>query len=181
MLDAGRIRYRVSQFFRGWRARLTDEDRRLVAQTLSPAAQTLFQRMPLDAQAHSVAVLQSLRRTGEVPDELAVAALLHDVGKVAALDAGAYLGLWLRGPIVVLEALWPAQLWRWAVATPGPGLGYALYVHLEHPAIGAAWAEAAGCSARTCWLIRHHQDKTAAAGQPQAELLARLQWADGRN
>jgi hypothetical protein len=175
------IRYRVGQFVHGWRARMSAEDRQIVARTLSLPAQELFGRMPIDAQAHSVAVLRSLCATGEVVDDLAVAALLHDVGKVAALDAGAYLGLWLRGPIVLLEALWPALVRRWADPEPAPALRYALYVHLDHPAIGAGWAEAAGCSPLTCWLIRHHQDKIDQAGQPCATLLARLQWADGRN
>ncbi len=179
-----RILYRVSQFLAGWRAVLSPPAVDNAAQVLTPESLALFQRMPPDAQAHSLRVLQSLQQTGSVPNDLAVAALLHDVGKVAARDAGAYLGLWLRGPIVLVEAWRPAWLLRWASATPAPTLRYALYVQLVHPQIGADWAWQAGCSAQACWLIEHHQDKAPSAGPPAAfvaGLLARLQWADERN
>ncbi len=97
--------------------------------------------------------------TAQRPPDLAAAALLHDVGKVAADDAGAYLGLWMRGPIVLLEAWRPDLLVRLASPQPAASLRYALFVHLAHPQIGAAWANEAGCSPLTCWLIAHHQDK----------------------
>lgn len=160
-----RAHYRVSQFLHGWRARLTEDDRRLVQQTLSPAALVIFDRMPADAQVHSVRVLRSLQASGATPADLAVAALLHDVGKVAASDAGAYLGLWLRGPVVLLEAFAPALLARLAAPQPAASLRYAIYVQLMHPQIGAAWARAAGCSELACWLIEHHQDKGGARGE----------------
>ena len=176
-----RIHYRIGQFLKGVRARLGEEDAHLVTATLHPAAQALFLRMPVDAQAHSVRVLRRLLAEGDVDGDLAVAALLHDVGKVAALEAGAYLGLWLRGPIVLLEALRPGLLRRWASATPSPSLRYALYVQLTHPAIGAAWAQAAGCSTLSCWLIEHHQDQGAHPAEAGGALLTRLQWADGKD
>lgn len=176
--------YRVSQFFAGWRAVLSPPAPERAAGVLTAQAAALFQRMPADAQAHSLRVLQSLQETGDVPGDLAVAALLHDVGKVAARDAGAYLGLWLRGPIVLVEAWRPALLLRWASATPAPTLRYALYVQLVHPQIGAVWARQAGCSELACWLIEHHQNKMPGVDSPPAgalALLTRLQWADGRN
>ena len=206
-----RARYRVGQFLRGWRASLTSAEREEVAQTLPPAALALFMRMPADAQAHSVRVLHHVQEDGATPADLSVAALLHDAGKVAASDAGAYLGLWMRGPVVLLEAFAPALLSRLAAAQPSRSPRYALYVQLMHPQIGAAWARAAGCSELACWLIEHHQDKALAAkgeergarrtadaaniamereeGRDNASrpsplaphLLARLQWADGRS
>lgn len=194
---AERARYRITQFINGWRAVVTAQDVSLVEQVLSPAgsdAVELFRRMPVDAQAHSVRVVKALQADGPTPPDLAAAALLHDVGKVAADDAGAYLGLWLRGPIVLLEAWRPDLLTRMASPQPAAGLRYALFVHLAHPQIGAAWATEAGCSPLTCWLIAHHQDKCATvdaaddtSGWESFELnsarycLARLQWADGRN
>lgn len=201
-------RYRVGQFLRGWRARLTDADHRLVDGLLAPPAWALFNRMPADAQLHSVRVLRTLQGQGPTPADLAVAALLHDVGKVAAADAGAYLGLWLRGPIVLLEAFAPQWLARLAAPQPSASPRYALYVQLTHAQIGAEWAQAAGCSELTCWLIAHHQDEErgargegleasstatvpgfttdlgAPAPRPSSlapQLLTRLQWADGRN
>jgi hypothetical protein len=161
----GQARYRVGQFLSGWRAALSPQDHGLVAQVLSPvgpAALELFARMPVDAQAHSIRVLKAVGAGGATPPDLAVAALLHDVGKVASSDAGAYLGLWMRGPLVLLEAWRPELLARLASPQPSAGLRYALYVHSRHPQIGAAWAQQAGCSPLTCWLIAHHQDKTAA-------------------
>ena len=197
-----KARYRITQFFNGWRASVTPQDLTLVEQVLTPvgpAAGKLFRRMPVDAQAHSLRVVKALQADGPTTPDLAAAALLHDVGKVAADDAGAYLGLWLRGPIVLLEAWRPDWLVRLASSKPAASLRYALFVHLTHPQIGAAWAKEAGCSPLTCWLIAHHQDTCAAAdaagnqtapepaGNEPFELiaarnsLARLQWADGRN
>jgi hypothetical protein len=197
-----KARYRIAQFSNGWHASVTAQDLSLVEQVLSPVgpeAVELFRRMPVDAQAHSLRVIKALQADGPTPPDLAAAALLHDVGKAAADDAGAYLGLWLRGPIVLLEAWRPHLLVRLASSKPAASLRYALFVHLTHPQIGAAWAEEAGSSPLTCWLIAHHQDTSAAADAPggQAALapcgnepfdliaarnsLARLQWADGRN
>ena len=178
-----RARYRVGQFLRGFRAAVTPADLASVGDLLTPAAAALFLRMPTDAQAHSLRVLHDLQAGGEVPPDLAAAALLHDVGKVAADDAGAYLGLWLRGPLVLLEAWRPQWLAAWASPVPAPTLRYALHVHLHHPQIGAQWAAEAGCTPLTCRLIAHHQDKNLEAIQDTQLLhdLARLQWADGRN
>ena len=175
------VGYRVRQFLRGWTARIGDDERLLVAQSLSPAALALFLRMPADAQRHSVNVLNTLRGASAVPPDLATAALLHDVGKVAASDAGAYLGLWIRGPLVIVEALRPRLLRRLACSQPSPSVRYALYVHLEHPHIGAEWAREAGCDGLTCWLIEHHQDKHLGGYGEPWNVLARLQWADGQN
>jgi len=181
-----RARYRVGQFLRGWRAEVTPADLAAVRDLLPAPAAALFLRMPPDAQAHSLCVLRDLQASGEVPPDLAAAALLHDVGKVAADDAGAYLGLWLRGPLVLLEAWRPHWLAAWASPVPTRSLRYALYVHLQHPQIGAQWAAEAGCTDHTCRLIAHHQDG-GQADQPALQEtafghdLARLQWADGRN
>ena len=52
-----KVRYRITQFFDGWRAAVTAQDLALVEQVLSPvspAADRLFRRMPVDAQAHSL-------------------------------------------------------------------------------------------------------------------------------
>jgi hypothetical protein len=176
-----RVRYRVAQFLRGFGARIPAEEVAQAVAVLPPAAAALFGRMPADAQRHSLNVLATLQADGSVPSDLAAAALLHDVGKVAADDAGAYLGLWLRGPMVLVEAVWPGLLRRLASDHPAPGLRYALYVQEQHPAIGAAWARDAGCSQLTCWLIAHHQDKTPIGDEQPRALLVRLQGADEAN
>lgn len=173
--------YRIRQFIDGLFSFARPEDESPAQALLSPAELVLFRRMPVDARRHSLHVLKTLRCDGEIPHELAVAALLHDVGKVAARDVGAYLGLWLRGPIVLAEALAPAWLHRLEDSRPSGGLRYALYVQAHHPEIGAEWERHAGGDALTCWLIEHHQDNTIADGTPEGALLARLQAADNAN
>ncbi|MBK8049469.1 MAG: HD domain-containing protein [Anaerolineales bacterium] len=176
-----RIFYRIRQFLRGFGAQVTAQEWAVVQAWLSPPEQALFLRMPSDAQHHSLEVLRTLALKAPVPGELGVAALLHDAGKVAARDAGAYLGLWMRGPIVIIEALTPTLLDELGSPVPSGSLRYALYVQREHPAIGAEWARQAGASELSCWLIEHHQDKQVCGSIAQQTLLARLQWADGRN
>jgi hypothetical protein len=176
-----RAPYRVGQFLRGLTASVSEAEQRQLDEWLAPAGVTLFTLLPLDAQRHSLNVLQTLLAAGyDVPD-LTQAALLHDVGKIAADKAGVRLHLWLRGPIVLTEWLAPETLVRQAVNDPSRGWRYALHVQLDHPAIGAAWAKDAGCSVLTCWLIAHHQDKTLPPSGLQRSLLAALQWADERN
>lgn len=186
--------YRLRQFVLGFTAHVSAEETAVLDQFLTPAQRHLFERMPIDAQRHSLNVLYALRNASDndlnynadLSPDLAVAALLHDVGKVAAADAGAYLGLWMRGPMVVLEILSPALLLRLASSQPTPSWRYAIHVQNQHPHIGAMWAREAGCSALTCWLIAHHQDQHQAMDKAQdelqrRELLRQLQWADNRN
>ena len=179
--------YRVSQFFRGFFAKITSEERLQVQQQLSAAEYTLFCRMPIDAQRHSLNVYQMLLAAGKDDTDLAVAALLHDVGKVAADESGVRLNLWLRVPLVFAEATWAALIPRLSSPIPKDGWRYAFYVHVEHPQIGAKWAEEAGASKVACWLIASHQDKHVGPGPNLARqdelvaLLADLQWADAQN
>ena len=177
-----RIYYRVRQFATGLMARLDAADVSAVERLLPPDGFALFLRMPADAQRHSLNVYRMLQSSGHDDPDLAAAALLHDVGKVAADEAGVRINLWLRGPLVLLEALAPDWLNQLAAANPAQGWRYALHVHFEHPAIGAAWAAQAGCTETTCWLIAQHQNKAAnTQDQRRQELLHALQWADNRN
>jgi len=182
------VLYRLHQFFQGFNAQVSEAERQAVAQLLPAPAFALFERMPVDAQRHSLNVLYTLQAVGHQEPDLAVAALLHDVGKVAADEAGVRLGLWLRGPLVILEALAPALLNKLATADVQKGWRYALHVHLTHPVIGARWAEQAGCTQPACWLIAYHQDAVRWANigvPPELEIhyqwLIALQQADGAN
>ena len=176
-----RAPYRVGQFLRGLTASVSDEERRQVSEWLSPQGAALFARLPVDAQRHSLNVVQTLRAAGYESPDLTQAALLHDVGKAAADEARVRLQLWLRGPIVLAEWLTPSLLASQAADDPARGWRYALHVQLDHPAIGAAWARESGCSELTCWLIAHHQDKVLPSPGEKRTLLAALQWADERN
>lgn len=174
--------YRLRQFVRGFTAQVSAKDGEVLDQILTPMQRHLFGRMPVDAQRHSLNVLSTLHNAGHTDDDLAVAALLHDVGKVAAMDVGAYLGIWMRGPMVILETVAPHLLPRLASPQPSPSWRYAIHVQNAHPQIGAVWAQEAGCNALTCWLIAHHQDKDLDALDPsRRDLLQTLQWADNRN
>ncbi len=186
------VAYRLHQFQRAIAATLHSQrpsvdEQALLSELLPPAARALFDSQPVDAQRHSLRVLHDLREAGHnapalrVPD-LWVAALLHDVGKMVAQEAGVPITLWLRGPLVVLERMVPGRLNDWASDCPADGWRYALHVHLHHPTIGAAWAKAASCTPLACWLIAHHQDDPPAnAPVHQRELLAALRQADNRN
>lgn len=183
-----RLSYRISQFWQGLRATVGPEDLARVATLLPPAAFPLFMQMPRDAQRHSLNVLESTQAAGVNHADLAVAALLHDCGKVAAAQGGVELGLWARGPLVVLEALLPTLAKHWASSDPASGWRYTLYVQQAHPSIGAAWAMDAGCSALSCWLIAQHQTPVDAVdpseigqGEDARQLLIALQQADNGN
>ncbi len=179
--------YRVGQFWRGLYARLDSDELAQAAALLGPQALPLFEAMPADAQRHSLNVLWTLRQAGHDHPDLAVAALLHDAGKVAAAAGGIPLVLWLRGPLVLMERFAPRLLRRWAADDPSTGWRYTVYVHLEHAAIGARWAAQRGCSPLACWLIEHHQTAQDALGDRHGvdgewvRLLAALQWADAVN
>jgi hypothetical protein len=173
---------RLRQFWRGLRAQVHPAEYEMVAAILPAAGVALFRQMPLDAQRHSLDVLATLRAGGFEENDLAAAALLHDVGKVAAGRSGHRLGLWWRGPLVLLEALMPSLLGRLASTAPEAGWRYLLFVQREHAAISAAWAERAGCTPETCWLIARHQDQTPPiADEERLTLLRALQWADNAN
>lgn len=174
--------YRLRQFWYGWSATVESTELSAALGYLPPAAQAYFQRLPVDAQRHSLNVLQTLQQRTSPSADLAAAALLHDVGKLAADEAGVRITLWVRGPLVVLEKVAPRLLTLWASANAQHGWRYLLYVHHMHPLIGAQWAQAWGCTPVTCWLIEHHQDSRAAAPTAEAEQQLRLlQWADSRN
>jgi hypothetical protein len=177
-----RIFWRIRQFVRGVFAHVNADEMLEVTRGLPKAAVCRFCEMPLDGQRHSLNVLYTLQAAGWNDPDLAAAALLHDVGKVAGDAAGIALSPWLRGPLVLLAALAPAKVEALASDDPATGWPYLLHVHREHPAIGAAWAAKDGCSALTCWLIEHHQDKPDhRPTDRREELLALLRWADSRN
>jgi len=146
--------------------------------------------MRLHDQRHALDVLYTLRDRGYTERALMQAALLHDVGKTEGVR------LWHRVLIVLLERWRPGWLRRLARDLPANwrpstrdwrpsarDLRYPFFVHLQHPARGAALAEAAGCDPLAVALIRHHQDPLPAEwqGTREGELLTALKTADGAN
>ena len=137
------------------------------ADVLPPAALALFRRMSAADRAHSPRVYRWLRDAGYEADDLLTAGLIHDCGKAAAR-----LAVWQRTLKVVLKKLAPGQ-WRRLSAPAAPdSWRYPFYILAEHARIGAEWAEAAGCSELTCWLIAHHESII-----PRDHPYYDLQWA----
>ena len=176
-----RIFYRLRQFSRGLLAQVNEQERQSIRAWLPAAAYALFLRLPVDAQRHSLNVLHDLQQRGDVHPDLATAALLHDVGKLAADEAGVRINLWLRGPLVLLKTFLPRLFYRLQSENPKHGWRYALHVSEAHPQIGAKWAAQLGCSELTCWLIEHHQEDVRNQDGERYALLLALQWADERN
>jgi len=176
-----RAYYRSSQFFKAVGARVTDEDRALAELVLAtPAQRALFDRMPAADQRHAVGMVRTLRAEGQRHPALMQAALLHDVAK-----SGAGITIFHRVAVVLLQSFRPAWL-VWLVrdderssASPWrrPFIRY-----VEHPAIGARWAEKAGCLPMAVSLIRRHQLPVSPSSDVvEDQLLRLLKAADDKN
>lgn len=172
--------YRAQQFFRALGARMGSSAWAEVEALLTPAQVILFRQMPRYDQRHGLNVAHTLRAAGHEQPDLLVAALLHD----AAKSAGP-LRLWQRVAIVLLKAFAPRRL-AWLAREVEPGhWRYPFYTHCVHAAIGARWAEEAGCSSLAVWLIAHHQSPVDRGEDGWEDgrnrLLTVLRWADGQN
>jgi hypothetical protein len=173
-----RARYRSSQFFKAVGARVTDEDRLLVEAVLvTPAQRALFNRMPAADQRHAVALLRTLRAQGHEHPALMQAALLHDVAK-----SGMGITVFHRVAVVLLQAVRPAWL-AWLVHNAARSWWRRPFArYIEHPVVGALWAEEAGCQSMTVSLIRRHQSPvSSSSGVLEDHLLRLLQAADEKN
>lgn len=177
----GAVRYRVGQFLQAVAASRSISEERVARATgiLTPEARALFARQAAQDQHHALAVYDTLRRSGHTNAHLLAAALLHDVGKAAA-----QLSAWQRGSLVLAERFAPRSLER--LLRQGTSPWQRLLVdYARHAAIGARWAEEAGCSPLTVALIRRHEDSLASEddGRRMEEdrLLAALQAADSVN
>ena len=149
--------YRTRQFFEILFSHPTPEDLALARQILSPAQMALFSRLQLSDQAHAVRVLQKVevvcRSNGMVlPDDLQVAALLHDIGK-----ARYPLRIWERVMVVLGKAIAPERVKNWGNHPPR-GWVRPFVVAAHHPGWGADLAAEQGASPRVVALIRRHQD-----------------------
>ncbi len=172
-----KVCYRSSQFFNALGARLTSDDCALVESVLTtPAQRALFERMPPADQSHAVALLRELRAGGHDHPALLQAALLHDVAK-----SGAGITILHRVVVVLLQALRPEWL-TWLASDAEEDLSHGGVMlwrrpfarYLEHPAIGARWAKAAGCLPVAVSIIRRHQARGSAPSNSLEDRLLRL-------
>ncbi|NWF67901.1 MAG: HD domain-containing protein [Chloroflexi bacterium] len=169
--------YRFRQGILSLFAPLRPLDLSLAARYLNSEQMALFERFRRGEQLHSLNVLRSVLAQGETPPELAVAALLHDIGKVRFP-----LRTWQKTLAVLVRAFAPPLFQRWSAGEYTDLWRRPFVVRVYHPIWGAELAAKTGAAPTTLWLIAHHQDKAVDwARHPAVELLRRLQAADNRN
>jgi hypothetical protein len=180
---ARRSWYRVQQFalaVRAWWTPVDASEWHQAYQHLPETAWPLFASMPLNDQRHGLNVLRTLQVGGWDEPTLLQAALLHDCAK-----GQGGVRLWHRVAAVLVKAFRPGLTARWMDA-PAPLITswqYPMWAHVNHPAIGADLAVAAGCESAVVALIRRHQEQPLATSSDPAvdRLLAILQEADDNN
>lgn len=147
----------------------------LAARYLKPQQLALFRSMRRGEQLHSLNVLRAVLAQGDTPPDLAVAALLHDVGK-----SRHPLAVWQKTAVVLVRAFAPDLFRRLSQRDPSDFLARPFVVAVRHPTWGADMLAQAGASDAAIWLVAHHQDAPQ-PGEELAHLLKRLQSADDAN
>ncbi len=143
----------------------------------TPALLALFQHLRRSEQLHSLHVLRGVLASGETAPALAIAALLHDCGKVR------YPTNTLQKTLgVLIRSLAPGVARRLREGDPANPLIRPLVVAYHHPAWSAALLREAGAPDDAIWLAAHHQEAASRhAGHPLLASLKRLQAADEAN
>jgi hypothetical protein len=168
--------YRISQFWRQITAgSLPPSAWQEISACLSPAELALFHRFDAGDQWHGYRVWQMLRGAGHMNRDLAVAALLHDVGKTRARFTAVD-----RSIESLLRRLFPRKAQVWEQGDVG-SWRRPFVVRAHHAEWSAAMAERAGSSPTAVSLIRRHQDPLPEILTSEDELLRQLQWADNQN
>lgn len=140
---------KVRQAGRHVAGRVSDDERRQLADWLTPAQAALFASMHRSDQRHGLDVVALLRAEGYHDDELLLAALLHDCSK----------GPGVRLPHRVAWSLGERYGDGVLVATSWiPGFEAAFVALRDHAQDSARLAREAGCSERTADLIRHQAE-----------------------
>jgi hypothetical protein len=172
-----RVVNRVQQGLRGLFAFALHLDLDLAAQTLNPQQLTMFRRMTRGEQLHSLNVLRDIQAQGATPSELAVAALLHDVGK-----SRYPMQVWQKTLVVLVRTFAHSTYMKLSRSSEDNWLARPFVVAQCHGIWGAELLHEIGASECSIWLVAHH-DKNAEKyrDHPCYELLLRLQRADAAN
>lgn len=152
---------RVKQFYTALTEDFSFDDALYVRHYLDDREAVLFFYMGLLEQKHSVNTARTAeklikRATRPVDKNLLLkAALLHDIGKTRGS-----MKLWHKVACVVLGKFKPQKAKSMATfEQPKGSLAYALYVHYNHPRLGARKLENIGSDYRLCTLVRRHHEK----------------------
>lgn len=171
--------YRVTQGVRALAAFTQTVDYTLPQTYLSPPLLAAFKQMKRSEQLHSIRVLKAvLQQEAETPHDLAVAALMHDSGKVRYP-----LSVYGKSIAVLLRMFAPGIYHRACARDPQRAVWARPCIVAEHhPKWSAEILRGAGASERASWLVEHHQEVVAGwMDHPYAALLWRLQRADDMN
>jgi hypothetical protein len=150
----------------------------LAGRFLSPTQLTAFGRLRRGEQLHSLNVLRAVLAQNPVtPPDLALAALLHDVGKTRYPTR-----LWQKSIAVIVRTYVPSTFDRLSHGDPHRWQNRPFVVYLEHPAWSAEILAQTGASEAAIWLVAHHADPAEQwRSHDLYPLLQRLQAADDTN
>lgn len=171
----------VQRFRQGVRALLAFSytvDYPLAEQYLSAKQMALFRQMGRSEQLHSLNVLRSvLAQSTQTPHDLAVAALLHDVGK-----SRYKLAVWQKTISVLVKKFLPSLNSRLATDDRLAFWNAPFVVRQWHPKWSAELLSQVNSTAGVIWLAEHHADTVEQWREhPYYPLLVRLQQADDEN
>jgi hypothetical protein len=168
--------YRFTQGVRALVAFTQSVDYTLPQQYLSPELLAVFKQMKRGEQLHSIRVLRAvLNQQAETPDDLAVAALMHDCGKVRYP-----LSVYGKSIAVALRKMVPPLYYYGSECDPRRAIwARPFIVATHHPLWSGEILTQLNASERAIWLATHHQETVAQwMEHPYGGLLWRLQRAD---
>lgn len=170
--------HRLRQGIRALLAFTRPVDYDLASTYLNPEQLVLFRRMRTSEKLHSLNVLRDvLAQEAQTSHDLAVAALLHDVGKIRYV-----LRLWQKTLIVLARVFLPSLYRLWSEGTLENWWHRPFIVAEQHPVWGEELLMDTGASETVLWLVAHHADDAEQwKTHPNHAMLARLQRADDQN
>ena len=172
------ISQRLKQGIRALLAFTRGVDYDFAAQYLTEEQMVLFKKMSHTEQLHSVNVLRHvLKHNDSVPHDLALGALMHDVGK-----SRYHLAVWQKTISVLLKRFAPKLAQDLSLEEKLTFWRAPFVVRRYHPQWSATLLAQTNASERAIWLARHHQDNADKWREhPHYELLCKLQTSDDVN